>query len=90
MVQKQKQKGDGRIFPVTDKSKDVSEAIISELNKYGNKLRLNLNTTVKDISEDNGKISVLDSKGNTNIFDKCIIATGGKSYPLTGSTGDRI
>ena len=90
MVQKQKQKEDGRIFPVSDKSKDVAEAIILELNKYGNKLRLNLKTTVKDISEDNGKISVLDFKGNTNIFDKCIIATGGKSYPLTGSTGDRI
>lgn len=45
---------------------------------------------MKDISEEGGKISVLDSKGNTNIFDKCIIATGGKSYPLTGSTGDRI
>ncbi len=90
MVQKQKQKEDGRIFPVTDKSKDVAEAIISELNKYGNKFKLNLRTTVKDISEEGGKISVLDSKGNTNIFDKCIIATGGKSYPLTGSTGDRI
>ena len=49
-----------------------------------------MKTTVKDIFEDNGKISVLDSKGDTNIFDKCIIATGGKSYPLTGSTGDRI
>lgn len=36
---------------------------------------------MKDISESDGKISVLDSKGDTNIFDKCIIATGGKSYP---------
>ena len=90
MVQKQKQKEDGRIFPVSDKSKDVAEALISELNKYRNKLKLNLKTTVKDISEEGGKISILDSKGNTNIFDKCIIATGGKSYPLTGSTGDRI
>ena len=45
---------------------------------------------MKNISESDGKISVLDSKGHTNIFDKCIIATGGKSYPLTGSTGDRI
>ena len=45
---------------------------------------------MKNISESDGKISVLDSKGATNIFDKCIIATGGKSYPLTGSTGDRI
>ena len=90
MGQKQKQKEDGRIFPVSDKSKDVAEAIISELNKYGNKLRLNLKNVVKNISESDGKISVLDSKGDTNIFDKCIIATGGKSYPLTGSTGDRI
>lgn len=45
---------------------------------------------MKDISESDGKIFVLDSKGDINIFDKCIIATGGKSYPLTGSTGDRI
>ena len=90
MGQKQKQKEDGRIFPVSDKSKDVAEAIISELNKYGNKLRLNLKNAVKNISEEGGKISVLDSKGDTNIFDKSIIATGGKSYPLTGSTGDRI
>ena len=45
---------------------------------------------MKDISESDGKISVLDSKGDTDIFDKCIIATGGKSDPLTGSTGDRI
>ena len=90
MGQKQKQKEDGRIFPVTDKSKDVAEALISELNKYRNKLKLNLKTTVKDISEKGGKISVLDFKGDTNVFDNCIIATGGKSYPLTGSTGDRI
>ena len=45
---------------------------------------------MKNISESNGKIAVLDSKGDINLFDKCIIATGGTSYPLTGSTGDRI
>ena len=55
----------GRVFPVSDKSQDVLDALIKILVK-GVKL----------------------STGEELNADKVILATGGKSYPITGSTGD--
>ncbi len=72
-----------RVFPESDKSSDV----VSALRKYcaSNSVRV-INATVKKI----GKVgdSFVVETDRQSYFDKVIIATGGRSYPLTGSTGD--
>lgn len=74
-----------RVFPASDKSSDIIKA----LNKYidENNVNILLNTNITKITNNNGKFQ-LTTHNKTLEFDKVIIATGGVSYPLTGSTGD--
>lgn len=84
---KVKQERGNRIFPVSDKSIDVREAFIKELQK--NKVKINTGIEVKNILQKEGKvIGVKLVNGYIYEADKIILATGGKSYPATGSTGD--
>ena len=81
-----KEERGGRMFPVSDKSNDVNKTFEKILNSQ--KIDVWLNTQVKDINLNNdGSISV-NVRNKTHVFDSVIIATGGASYPLTGSTGD--
>lgn len=76
-----------RVFPESDHSSDVIAALQRALRKE--KVNISFNTTVSDIITENGKISGVKLKDNTIIkCDKVIVATGGLSYPSTGSTGD--
>ena len=80
-----------RVFPVSDKSQDVLNALIKELNK--NKVKIITKARVYEICTENRKIvsvKYIDECNNETKLraDKVILATGGKSYPLTGSTGD--
>lgn len=77
------QRGD-RVFPKSEKSNDVIKLFEKLISK--NKVDLRLNEKVIDIKKDNKFI--VKSDKNTYEFDKLVIATGGLSYPLTGSTGD--
>lgn len=70
-----------RVFPVSDHSADVLKALNSLLKRYS--VDVKLNTIVTSVSEK----CVYTNKGRFE-FDKVIIATGGVSYPSTGSTGD--
>ena len=73
-----------RYFPVSDKAKDVVDALEKELSG----VEILTNTSVTEIITNNNEaIGVKTSKGDF-FADKIILATGGKSYPLTGSTGD--
>ncbi len=75
----------GRVFPVSDKAMDVLRAMKTILKNYGVKVLCAEVTDIRD--QQDGKVVVV--KGNK--FIKCssvVIATGGKSYPKTGSTGD--
>ena len=90
---KVKEERGNRIFPVTDKSKDVLECFIKKMEKSG--VRVLLNEKVQNIiteteANDLSKKRVVGVKTNKQTLkaDKVILATGGKSYPLTGSTGD--
>lgn len=74
-----------RVFPSSDKSSDVLKAFTRFLNK--NKVNIQLNTRINSIEKD-GDSFILNTHNNKFMFDKLIIATGGKSYPATGSTGD--
>jgi len=80
-----------RIFPESDKSTDVLKALLNELDK--NKVNVITNSKVIDVIIDNEKVTgvkFIDKNRNERIIDadKVILATGGKSYPNTGSTGD--
>lgn len=79
-----------RIFPVTDNAKDVLDVFLKKLKKLN--VNIQTNTKVEKILvEKNKAIGVqclVHGKVEKILADKIIIATGGKSYPVTGSTGD--
>lgn len=76
-----------RVFPVSDKSKDVLDALENILRKLNVKIKTN--SEVKEILSKNNKVYGVLTKNNEELkADKIILATGGKSYPRTGSTGD--
>ena len=86
-----KEERGNRIFPVSDHSQDVLNAFIRKLNSL--KVQIKTNTKVKKIlvEEVDGvkrAIGVILGNGEKIKADKIILATGGKSYPATGSTGD--
>lgn len=83
---KTKNERGNRVFPVSDKSQDVLNALLKILKKL--KVTIKTNTKVnKIIVKDNMAIGV-ETDIETIYADKIILATGGKSYPATGSTGD--
>ena len=76
-----------RVFPASDESIDVRNALERELKTRNVKIKLN--TKVKSILADDNKAVGIELEGGEKVYaDKIILATGGKSYPLTGSTGD--
>ncbi|MFA5275319.1 MAG: NAD(P)/FAD-dependent oxidoreductase [Candidatus Omnitrophota bacterium] len=78
-----------RVFPVTDSSKSVLDVLNSELLK--NNVKVIYNVQVKDIVVEGGKVKEAVLTANKKIpCDKIILATGGVSYPLTGSSGDGL
>ena len=81
-----KEERGNRIFPVTDKSIDVLNCFKKRIDEL--KIKYKLDTRVEKILIKNNE--VLGVRTNKEIIqtDKIILATGGKSYPLTGSTGD--
>ena len=85
-----KEERGNRVFPVTNHSQDVLECFIKKLKK--NNVEIHYNEKVEEIlyKEKEGEKIVKGIKTNKEIIeaDKVILATGGKSYPLTGSTGD--
>lgn len=84
---KVKEERGNRIFPVTDKAQDVLDCFIKEIKKYKN-IDVKLNSNVKKILiSDNEVTGVILESGEQISASKIILATGGKSYPLTGSDG---
>lgn len=81
-----KEERGNRIFPVTDKSKDVLECFIKKLKRLNVEIRYN--TKVEEIIVQNGNVIGVKTDKEIIKADKVILATGGASYPLTGSTGD--
>ncbi|MBR5498079.1 MAG: NAD(P)/FAD-dependent oxidoreductase [Clostridia bacterium] len=75
-----------RVFPVTDKAMDIVDALNSFIKNNG---VTKVKARIVELNVTDGHINFAkDDEGNTYCADKYIIATGGKSYPLTGSTGD--
>ena len=77
----------GRVFPISDKSQDVLDVLINYLEKTDVDIRTN--AKVRKIIKKGNKIEKVVLANNKEIMaDNFIICTGGKSYPVTGSTGD--
>ena len=77
----------GRVFPVSDHSSDVIWALARELERLG--VEVCLNARVKRLVEEAGACRGVElSDGQRLEADAVILATGGVSYPATGSTGD--
>lgn len=88
---KVKEERGSRIFPTSDKSKDVLDAFLRRLKEL--KIDIRINSKASKIEVQNGAVKgvrYINEKGNDVLenADKIILATGGKSYPNTGSTGD--
>ena len=76
-----------RVFPVSDHSSDIIRALERELKKAG--VQIHLHTEVKEVCTQDEKVTgVLLSDGTFFEADTVVVATGGLSYPSTGSTGD--
>ena len=77
-----------RVFPVSDKSSDVISALERRLRELN--VTVHLNEPVKELVFSGGACSgvVLEKGGKHIPADAVIVATGGPSYPATGSTGD--
>lgn len=78
----------GRVFPVSDKSSDVISALERKVRQLG--VEVHLNEPVKELIFSDGRCRgvVLEKGGKRILSDAVIMATGGLSYPATGSTGD--
>ncbi len=75
-----------RVFPVSDKAVEVVDALVKTLNKYGVKT---VRAKAEGLKLEDGQIKgVLCADNIIYNAKSVIIATGGRSYPLTGSTGD--
>ncbi len=75
-----------RVFPVSDKAMDIADALVFAAKKSGVKF---MTGRVTEITKKDSAVSgVKLQDGSCVLCEKVILATGGLSYPLTGSTGD--
>ena len=75
----------GRVFPVSDKAIDVVDALFFWVKRAGVTI---VNEPVEDILTRDGRVTGVFTGNHDHKADRVILATGGASYPLTGSTGD--
>ena len=76
----------GRIFPASDSALDVRNTFMKLMKHYG--VDVHLEEPVKKLLVDDGVVTGVVTDKETYHADAVVIATGGKSYPATGSTGD--
>lgn len=76
----------GRVFPVSDKSSDILRACEKMVRESGVNVRLN--TRVDEVLTQEGAVSGVRIGSQKLSCDAVVVATGGISYPQTGSTGD--
>lgn len=77
----------GRVFPRSDSSKEVLDALLTWTSKCGVNIMTNISAR-KLIIKDNRITGIEDVSGKEHKADAVILATGGASYPGTGSSGD--
>lgn len=82
-----KEEDHGRMFPASNRSQSVVDALLEKLESLN--VKVFTNSPVKDIFYENGETTAIELKNGNRITTKAIVvAVGGKSVPHTGSTGD--
>ena len=77
----------GRVFPASDHSSDVIRTLVRKLERLH--VKIHTGKKVERILAEEGQFrGILLADGSAVTADACVVATGGCSYPLTGSTGD--
>ncbi len=75
-----------RVFPQSDKAMDIVDALVKFCKDSGAKI---IQAEAKSFETENGRVKAVVLSDKSKILcDRVVVATGGKSYPLTGSTGD--
>lgn len=74
-----------RVFPVSDKADDIADALVSECKRFHVKF---IKDKASELIMDDGVLVGVKGEHDEYFAQNVIIATGGKSYPKTGSTGD--
>ena len=77
----------GRVFPVSDKAADVVDAMVVRLHELGVKLYTDVRVS-EILTENSRAVGVKTADNQVFEAEAVILATGGASYPGTGSTGD--
>ena len=84
---KLKEEDRGRMFPTSNKAKDVVEALLKKIKDLG--VTIKTNSTVQEILYENDRVKGIKLfSGEVVAASSIIVAVGGKSVPYTGSTGD--
>ncbi|WP_124726994.1 NAD(P)/FAD-dependent oxidoreductase [Staphylospora marina] len=82
-----KEEDNGRMFPVSDSAKSVVNALVRNVRAAGTEIRTH--TPVERVIYENGRVWGVQVRGGEKIRARAVVvATGGKSVPHTGSTGD--
>ena len=76
----------GRVFPKSEDAQEVRRLFMRKIEETG--VHLHLADPVHHILTEDGRVSAVETSRGTLPAAACILATGGKSYPRTGSTGD--
>lgn len=76
-----------RVFPVSDKALDIVDALFFYVKRLGVKFEFE-HTVEKILTGEDGAVCGVQADGKNYEADRVIVATGGASYPATGSTGD--
>ena len=76
----------GRVFPLSGKAKEVVKVFMDWLDHC--RVPIQDSSSVEKLLVQDGQITGVICQGKTMLCDSVILATGGASYPLTGSTGD--
>ena len=74
-----------RVFPVSDKAADIIDALFTWIKHTGVKI---VHETAEELELADGRVTGVRAGGRVWTADRVIVATGGVSYPQTGSTGD--
>jgi predicted Rossmann fold flavoprotein len=82
-----KEEDNGRMFPVTDKAKTVVDTLVGQVRKQG--VEIKLNSPAETVLYENDRVVGVRLKSGEVLNGRnVIVASGGKSVPQTGSTGD--
>ena len=78
-----------RVFPVSDRAHDVADAMVRQMKDCGVTVKNETaRTLLLDESGERPRVVGVETASGSILADRVILATGGKSYPRTGSTGD--